>query len=557
MNSFLRKTLIVVAVMAVVALAGWGGRKAYHRATMHRLVAQAGQYLQQQDIKNAGLCLRQALSINSLDVDANKLMGDMLEDAGSPAALGWRVRTAQLSTNNVQYRFAWAQTALKLNDLSSAVQALRGVDEKYQSTAEYHKLRGAVAWGLHTPAEAEKEYAEALRLEPTNRIVAMNLATIELLSTNQAVVDGAHLSLEQIPTNSPLHLTAIRFLVTDALNHNLYQKALSFSQQVVADPKSSYADKLTHLQILSASQSPGAKAWLADLKTDAARSPQQAYILGHWLQNQQSPALALQWLHDLPQETRTNMPVPLAITDCQIATKDWNGLLTLVQKQDWDELNYYRFALESLAHRNNDESMAGKSAWRRSLLMSSSRLDRLAKLDQLTAAWGWTPERTDVLQEIISGFPKEVWAAEELVGLYYATGNTHALASLLDKLYAADPSNLRIKNNLATVLMLLKSDPPKAQRLAFESYSSSTNNPYFACTYAYSLLLQSKPDEAVRIVGALNGATLKNPSIAAYYGVVQAEAGHKDAAKEALKLATTARLLPEEMELVRKAETQL
>jgi len=189
--------------------------------------------------------------------------------------------------------------------------------------------------------------------------------------------------------------------------------------------------------------------------------------------------------------------------------------------------------------------------------MSSSRLDRLVKLDQLTTAWGWSQERTDVLQEVISGFPKEVWAEEELVGLFYATGNTHALASLLDKLYAADPSNLRIKNNLATVLMLLKSDAPKAHRLAFESYSNSTNNPFFACTYAYSLLLQSKPEEAVRILGSLNTDNLRNPSIAAYYGVVEAEAGHKDAAKEALKLATTARLLPEEMELVRKAETQL
>jgi predicted Zn-dependent protease len=184
-------------------------------------------------------------------------------------------------------------------------------------------------------------------------------------------------------------------------------------------------------------------------------------------------------------------------------------------------------------------------------------LDRLTKLDQLTAAWKWSQERSEVLQEIITAFPKENWAAEELAGLYYTDGDTHALAGLLDKLYAANPANTRLKNNLATVLMLLKSDTPKANRLALESYSSSTNNPFFACTYAYSLLLQSKPEEAVKVVGALNGDYLKNPSIAAYYGVVEAETGHKDAAKAALKVASNARLLPEEMELVRKAQTQL
>jgi len=59
------------------------------------------------------------------------------------------------------------------------------------------------------------------------------------------------------------------------------------------------------------------------------------------------------------------------------------------------------------------------------------------------------------------------------------------------------------------------------------------------------------------VVGGLNTNTLKVPSIAAYYGVVEAETGHKDAAREALKLAQSARLLPEEKELVRKAEAQL
>ena len=557
MNAFARKTLIVIAVMAVVALAGWAGRKAYLRATMHRLLTDAAQYLEKHDLKDASLCLREALSLNSANVTVNKLMADMLEEAGSPSALGWRIRTAQLQTNNVEYRFAWAQTALRMNDFSSTAQALRGVDEKYRSTAEYHKLRGALAWNLHDPMDAQKEFSETLRLEPTNQVISLNLDTIGLVSTNSAVANSARSALEKIPTNSPLHLVAMRFLTTDALAHKSFDRAFFFSSEVAHDPKATYADKLTHLRVLDASQNPGFDSWLASLKGDAAHSPQHAYLLGNWLQVEKSPSTALQWLRSLPHDTQTNLPVLLAITDCQIAMKDWNGLLTEVQSQDWDELNYYRLSLEALACQKVGDAVAEKSAWRRALIMSSSRLDRLAKLDQITAAWGWFQERTDVLQEIISSFPKEVWASEELVGLFYAEGNTHALASLLDKMYSADPSNMRLKNNLATVLMLLKTDPKKAQRLALESYTSSTNNPFFACTYAYSLLLQSRPEEAAKIVDTLNTNYLKNPSIAAYYGVVEAEAGHKEAAKQALKVAKTARLLPEELELVRKADTQL
>ena len=46
-----------------------------------------------------------------MSVEVSKLTADMLEEAGAPAALSWRIRTAQLQTNKVEYRFAWAQTA--------------------------------------------------------------------------------------------------------------------------------------------------------------------------------------------------------------------------------------------------------------------------------------------------------------------------------------------------------------------------------------------------------------------------------------------------------------
>jgi predicted Zn-dependent protease len=557
MNAFARKTLIVIVVMALVAVGGWSGRKVYLHATVHRLVSKANGYLEKQDLKQASLCLRQALSINPLNLEANRLMGDMLQEAGAPAALSWRIRAAQLQTNNMDLRLAWAETALRENDLSSAAQALGGVDEKARSLAKYHKLRGAVAWGAHFPAEAEKEYSEALRLEPTNQVVSLNLATIGLASTNATVANAARQSLENIPTNSPLRMAAVRFLVEDAVGHKSLDRAVFFSQQLVSGPKASYKDKLGHLQILDAATNSGFAACLTQLKADAAKSPQQAYLLSHWIARKETPVAALTWLNGLPTECRTNLSIQLAVTDFQLASKDWKGLLASVQKQDWEEFNYYRLALEAFAHRSLGDDMAEKSAWRRAFAMSSSRLERLQRLDQLTAAWGWPEQRIEVLKEVNSGFPKESWANEELVSLYYAQGNTHALADFLNKLYAANPANVHVKNDLATVLMLLKSEPERANRLAFESYTSATNNPFYACTYAYSLLLQAKPVEAGKVVDTLNTNALKVPAIAAYYGVVEAGAGHKDAAREAFKVAQSARLLPEEKDLVQKAEAHL
>ena len=557
MNAFTRKTLIFIAVMVMVGFGGWFGRKVYQKATEHRLVAEASQYLRKQDLRNASLCLQRALQINPVNVEANQLTADMLEEAGSPAALNWRIRAAQIQTNNVEYRFAWALTALKMNDLPSAVQALSGLDKKARSTAEFHKLAGALAWNLHDAKDAETEYSEALRSEPTNQAITLNLATVRLVSTNPVVADQARLSLEQIPANSPLYLTALRDLMTDAVAHKSFKRALSYSQKIVDDPNATYGDKLAHLQILRLANASGFDSWLAALKKEAGYSADHAYALGHWMQLEESPAQALRWLQSLPANMQTNLPVPLAITDCQIAMKDWEALRLTVEKQDWGDFNYYRLALESLANRNEGRNIDAENAWQRAVLLSEHRLDQLARLDQLTASWRWTQERTEVLQQIVSTFPQATWAGEQLVEVFYASGQTRALADLLNKLYAADPSNVHVKNNLATILLLLRSNLDKADRLASESYNSSPDNPFYACTYAYSLLLQSRPGEAAKVVSSLKIDYLKNPSIAAYYGIVEAEAGNTQLARAPLKLAESARLLPEETELVHQAEARL
>ncbi len=142
----------------------------------------------------------------------------------------------------------------------------------------------------------------------------------------------------------------------------------------------------------------------------------------------------------------------------------------------------------------------------------------------------------------------------------YADGNSGELEAVLLRVHSANPGDNRIKNNLAAISLLRGANAAaveNAHRLAQEAYDSAPDNPYFICTYAYSLLLQNKPEEAVKIAGSLKPDYLKIPSIAAYYGVVQARTGHADAAREPLKLADASKLLPEEKQMVRQAAVRL
>jgi cytochrome c-type biogenesis protein CcmH/NrfG len=534
MNNLTRKALIFGLAMAVVATAGWFGRKAYKRHTEKRLLTQANQYFEKQDLRDAALCLQRTLQINPISVGASEQMARMMEAVGAPSALSWRIRTAQLELHRMEYRLAWAETALKMGDVKSTEEALGGVDEKTKATAVYYKLRGALAWAKGSGPEAEKEYNEASRLEPANQAVLLNLATIHLASTNADVAQRGRTMMEAMITNAILSMTVLHQLVTYAEAKKDLPMAAGYARQILNDKQAVFSDKLSYLTLLRAQNSREFAPYLSTLKEEAGQSSPQAFGLGEWLMRAEGPTNALTWLRSLPVAVQTNQPVPMLLSDCLLAQKDWNGILALIDKQDWGEMQWYRYALEALADRSLDQSAASTVAWQKAVRLVGTRLDHLAKLSQVAGAWGWDNEQVKLLETITMQFPKEKWAVQALMAQYYKGGNTKQISALVSKLAAADPANNQLKNNVAVISLLQKSDLDKAYKLAKEAYDTTPDNPFFATTYAYSLLLQNKKKEAVTVVE-----------------------NNKNAAKAPLERADAAMLLPEEKELVHNALAQL
>ena len=557
MNGLTKKALIFALVMATVAAVGWFGRKAWKNYTERNLIAQARQYIAQNDWHNSDLCLRRIIQINPMSVEGARLIADTLETQGSPDALVWRVRVAMLQPDNVTNHFAWAQTALKEQNVHSAADALAGLGDKDKTTAEYFKLAGAIAWKSGQATEAEKQYSAALRMEPDNPTIRLNLATIHVTSTNRAAADAGRAALEQLSTNAALHLVVLQHLLTDAVNRKAFDEALIYSKKITRDPSATFADKIESLQLMHLTRSKDYAPWLASLKKSAADSPVDAYELGHWMIVTENPGTALEWLRSLPPRTETNQPIQLIMTDCQIALKDWNGLFASVQSKDWGETEFYRVALKSLAQRSLGQSAASEESWQHALHLAAARPEHLAELAQVTGMWGWAPERIAVLQEVIDRFPREKWAADQLTAQLYANGDTRGLQELLTRLQPVNPADVRLENNLANVLLLRKSELDRAYHLAREAYGTSSDDPFVISTYAYSLLLQNRSDEALKVIAGLKPEYLQIPSIAAYYGVIEAQTGHKDLAREPLARARQGKLLPEEKEMIQSAIARL
>ena len=73
-------------------------------------------------------------------------------------------------------------------DITSATNALEGVDQADRQTAVYQNLLGTVAAAANNYVAAETHFHEAIRLEPQNPAPQLNLAVIQVHGTNQQAI---------------------------------------------------------------------------------------------------------------------------------------------------------------------------------------------------------------------------------------------------------------------------------------------------------------------------------------------------------------------------------
>src|ERR1039457_3144140 len=95
-NRFL-KFWIIAGVVMFLALAVFPGRSAYRHLKEKHGVARARVFLSKGDYRNAWLSVRQALLVNSNNVQACLIMAELSDAANSPATLDWCQRLVKLS----------------------------------------------------------------------------------------------------------------------------------------------------------------------------------------------------------------------------------------------------------------------------------------------------------------------------------------------------------------------------------------------------------------------------------------------------------------------------
>jgi Flp pilus assembly protein TadD len=175
---------------------------------------------------------------------------------------------------------------------------------------------------------------------------------------------------------------------------------------------------------------------------------------------------------------------------------------------------------------------------------------------RLAAAWNWVTETEDLLWTIIHKFPAEKWAVVALSRNLLWEGQTRALMALYGEQTKMNPSDLSARNNLTMTALLLDARELRPHDLAREIFRKAPTNPAYASTYAYSLHLQRRSAQALRVFDRLKPDQLEQASVALYYAIVLQTTGNGERARKYLDIAAGIKLLPEERKLLIQARAK-
>ncbi|MFL6590582.1 MAG: hypothetical protein ACJ8M4_10470 [Chthoniobacterales bacterium] len=557
-RAFYRRWGRRLAALAIVGLMAFGGCRGYGFWRKRHLAKQAQDFYAHGDYQSAVLVSRRLLQLDPANIPACRVMADTAEAAGRREALSWREQVAALDPSSGENLISLASTAMNFGQLVPARRALDKVTESGRANARYHELAGALAIAERNPTLAATEFAAALRLDPQNEQLAVNLASVELISPDNAVREKARSDLARLAHNGSLRLEALRALTSDALANNAPVSAETWASELRTQKGALFSDLLLYLESVYKSDTTGNA--LRDAEATASKTPATAATLVTWLNRHGRAREALEWALALSPEIREKQPLPLAIAETYSFLQDWQALQRWVDGKNWGAEEFLRLAVECHALRRltppDRSSMESQTVWAAAMKTAGTQATHLAAIAQLAEGWGYADEAADAWWAVANGNENAKEALTALQRLYKTKLNSHGLLRVAKRALELNPADLVAANNCANLGLLLTGDSA-ARRLATKLHAENPNNAAFNTTYAFALFTEGRTTDALRAMETLKDGQLRHPAVAAYYFVMLVENGSMERAHLFLSDANKAQLLPEEQQLLTAATRKL
>ncbi len=554
---YLRLILGLGVGFALLILLGWGSFQIYGRWQERQSVRRAAGYLSGGDLKAASLSARRALQLNQNSIEGTRMMAQIAERVGDATAVTLHRRVVELEPS-FDSSLALVRSALRFNDLAIAEKALASLRESGQQRPEYHAASGRFAEMRKDRTAAEHHWKKAVELTPEDADYRRQLALLHLSDTDMSKREAARGVLRELRSDPKQRAAATRALITDGASRNEDAPVIrQMAKELQGWPDATFSDRLLYLEILHQMRDAEFDAHLAELKKVAPAQAIDLASLVSWMNINGRAAELVALLTGVPAEILSKWPVPLARAETYAKIADWPQLEQMTALSSWGAYDFLRRAYLTRAFRGQDKMVAANQEWAAAQKEASESHEALTMLTQSVSTWGWQQETTDLLWALAKLPETRAQALQTLYEQYAKTGDTGGLYRALARALEIEPGNVTMQNNFAQISLLLNADVDRAHKMALELAEKEPTNPSYVSTCAYAQYLKGNLPKALETMRQLTEAQLREPPIAAYHGILLAAAGEREKAAEFLGLSKGAFLLPEEKELIAKAEKSL
>ncbi len=557
-RTYIKLTLgALVGLLAFIFLCYFGYRS-YSAFESKRQVRRAAAFLSGGDFRKAVLSALRAQQLDPQNVEAVRQLAQIAETSGDKTALDWRRKACELQPRNADDALALVTCAVQFKDIELADKALDRFDKGSRETPEFHIAAARLAEAKKDLPGAAQNWEEAIRLVPANTAYQLQYAMALLRMNDRTKWERARAMLEQLRSDPAQRASATRALLADSAAHSHdADRLVTLAQELQSYSEALFSDRILYLDILHQVHDSRFAAYLTNVERDASSKPTDLASLFSWMNANGLSLLAIDFARTLPPDIMTKWPVPLAIAQSYARLADWPALEACVKSGNWGEFDFLRHAHLALAYRGENKSTLADREWTVASRQAESHPQFLSMLSRETAGWGWRKETSDLLWAMTKHPDARMDALQSLYQAAVETGDTPGLYRVLLRMNELKPDDRMLQNNLAQVSLLLHTNTARAQTLAAELYRQEPSNPAYASTFAYALYTKGDIRGALKALDELGENRLREPSVAAYYGVILAASGDTARARDFLKLAGSAKLIPEEKALVAKAESAI
>src|ERR1051326_3482338 len=443
-NLYVRLGLKILCGLLLLIGLIWAGRVLYLRVHEQRLIKQAQTALAKGDDRWAGITARRAFELNHKNAEACRVLAKIAEKNGQSAAIEWRQIVVTILPASVDDAIALAKTALLFGDVNLADQALERVSSIGNQSATFHETKAQLAVSKKDPKTAQSEFAEAVRLEPNNKVYRLNLAVFELQSGSADVRAKASTLLQSFLEDPALRLPAARALRDYAVQRRDDPAILDLAALLYAYPESEFRDRILLVQVLHQLNHPDFAHRLNELEEVAAADSSKLFELLSWMSSEQLSVIALDWVNRLPLDTVLRLPVPLAVAGCYVAINDWAGLEQWCKKGEWGALDYFRHAYLARSLRGQQREIDSRAEWNAALKAIGTDGDKLNRLAQEAVKFGWKDEAADVLWMLTKDDERQNAALATLYQYYNEARNTGQLYRVVARILELRPDNQKM-----------------------------------------------------------------------------------------------------------------